>query len=87
MTQASDTEPSPMPAASGGRGGDKRPGYGNRVSTYNRQVVSEMRKVLWPTREELITYTIVSVTFVVAMVAFVGLLDYGFTKLIFHVFG
>jgi preprotein translocase subunit SecE len=46
-----------------------------------------MRKVLWPTREELVTYTIVSVTFVVAMVAFVGLLDYGFTKLVFHVFG
>jgi preprotein translocase subunit SecE len=87
VTQASETEPSAGPASAGGRGGSKRPGYGQRISTYNRQVVAEMRKVLWPTREELVTYTIVSVTFVVAMVAFVGLLDYGFTKLVFHVFG
>lgn len=86
MTQASETEPSARPAA-GGRGGTKRPGYGSRISTYNRQVVAEMRKVLWPTREELVTYTIVSVVFVIAMIAFVGLLDYGFTKAVFHVFG
>ena len=87
MTQASEMEPSARPASAGGRGGTRRPGYGQRISTYNRQVVAEMRKVLWPTRDELVTYTIVSVTFVVAMVAFVGLLDYGFTKLVFHVFG
>jgi preprotein translocase subunit SecE len=84
VTQASETEP--RAAAAGGRGG-KRPSYPVRVSTYNRQVVAELRKVIWPTRQELVTYTIVSITFVVAMVAFVGLLDYGFTKLIFHVFG
>jgi len=85
VTQTSERPPAPAPAG-GGRGA-KRPGVGQRVATYNRQVVSELRKVIWPTRQELITYTIVSITFVVAMVAFVGLLDYGFTKLIFHVFG
>ena len=58
-----------------------------RIALYNRQVVSELRKVIWPTRNELVTYTIVSVTFVVAMIAFVGLLDYAFTKLIFKMFG
>jgi preprotein translocase subunit SecE len=54
---------------------------------YNRQVVSELRKVIWPTRNELVTYTIVSVVFVAAMVAYVGVLDYGFTKAIFAMFG
>jgi preprotein translocase subunit SecE len=86
MTQTSDIEPEARPAAGGGRG-TRRPAYPARIALYNRQVVSELRKVIWPTRNELVTYTIVSVTFVVAMVAFVGLLDYLFTKLIFHVFG
>jgi preprotein translocase subunit SecE len=87
VTQTSDIEPEARPSAAGGGRGARRPAYPARVALYNRQVVSELRKVIWPTRNELITYTIVSVTFVVAMVAFVGLLDYVFTKLIFQLFG
>jgi preprotein translocase subunit SecE len=86
VTQTHDIEPEARPASSGGRG-TKKPSYPTRVALYNRQVVSELRKVIWPTRNELVTYTIVSVTFVVAMVAFVGLLDYLFTKLVFQMFG
>ena len=87
MTQISETAPEARPApASGGRGG-KKLNYPARVSLFFRQVVSELRKVIWPTRNELVTYTIVSVTFVTAMVAFVGLLDYLFTKLVFALFG
>ncbi len=37
-----------------------------RVLLFYRQVVAEMRKVVWPTRNELITYTIVVVVFVAA---------------------
>jgi preprotein translocase subunit SecE len=87
VTLTSETEPAGRPASSGSGRSGKRPGLGTRLSTYNRQVVAELRKVLWPTRNELVTYTIVSVTFVVAMVAFVGFLDFVFTKAIFHVFG
>ena len=58
-----------------------------RIALFTRQVVAELRKVIWPTRTELVTYTIVSVTFVVFMVAFVALLDYLFTKGVIHVFG
>jgi preprotein translocase subunit SecE len=86
VTQTSEYEPSARRSASGG-GRDKKPAYPARVALYNRQVVSELRKVIWPTRQELITYTIVSITFVTGMVAFVGLLDYLFTKLIFSMFG
>jgi preprotein translocase subunit SecE len=76
------------PAAAGsGRGKGGGPGYPARLANYNRQVVAELRKVLWPTRNELVTYTIVSVVFVVAMIAFVGVLDYGFTKAVFEIFG
>jgi preprotein translocase subunit SecE len=86
VTQTSEFEPSARPAASGGRG-TRKPSFPARVALYNRQVVSELRKVIWPTRNELVTYTIVSVVFVVAMIAFVGLLDYVFTKLVFAMFG
>ncbi len=85
MTQTRESASAAQPGGSGrGRG---KPGYPERIATYNRQVVAELRKVLWPTRNELVTYTIVSVVFVTAMVAFVGVLDFGFTKFVFHVFG
>jgi preprotein translocase subunit SecE len=84
VTQTSSSAPS---AAGSGRGkGNNRPGYGERFANYNRQVVAELRKVLWPTRNELVTYTIVSVVFVVAMIAYVGGLDFLFTKLVFQIF-
>ena len=60
---------------------------GTRVATYNRQVVAELRKVIWPTRNELVTYTIVSIVFVTAMVALVALYDFVFTKGVLAVFG
>jgi preprotein translocase subunit SecE len=87
MTSTSEEfEPSARSSASRGRG-TKKPPFPARVALYNRQVVSELRKVIWPTRNELVTYTIVSITFVTFMVAFVGLLDYLFTKVIFSMFG
>jgi preprotein translocase subunit SecE len=52
-----------------------------------REVVAELRKVIWPTRKELVTYTVVCLTFVVIMAIIVTLLDIGFAKLMFWVFG
>ena len=52
-----------------------------------REVVQELRKVVWPTRRELVTYTTVSLVFILIMVAIVTSLDYGFTKLVLVVFG
>jgi preprotein translocase subunit SecE len=52
-----------------------------------RQVVAELRKVIWPTRKELVTYTVVCLVFVLFMVVVVTSLDYGFTKLVFELFG
>ena len=85
MTTTSERSPAPSPA-SGGRG-SRRPGIGSRIATYNRQVVAELRKVIWPTRNELVTYTIVSIVFVTAMVALVSLYDFVFTKGVLAVFG
>ena len=55
-------------------------------ATFYRQVVAELRKVVWPTQEQLITYFIVVMVFVVVMMSLVSALDLGFGKLIFAVF-
>jgi preprotein translocase subunit SecE len=52
-----------------------------------RQMVAELRKVIWPTRRELVTYTLVCMVFVLFMVVYVTVMDYGFTKLVFWIFG
>ncbi|HEX7354618.1 MAG TPA: preprotein translocase subunit SecE [Mycobacteriales bacterium] len=58
-----------------------------RMRTYYREVVAELRKVIYPTRSELVTYTIVVVVFVAAMVAIISGFDLGFTHLDLLVFG
>jgi len=62
-------------------------GRGGAPTRYVRESVSEMRKVLWPSRNELVTYSIVVIVFVVIMVAIVAGLDFGFAKLVLEVFG
>jgi preprotein translocase subunit SecE len=57
------------------------------VYTYLKQVVAEMRKVIWPNRRQMITYTGVVLAFLAFMVALVGLADFGLTKLMLLVFG
>jgi preprotein translocase subunit SecE len=78
VTQTRTEAPSAR-AASAGRGG--------RLGRFIREVISEMRKVLWPSRNELVTYTIVVIIFVVVMVSIVAGLDVGFAKLVLQVFG
>ena len=55
--------------------------------TFYRQVVAELRKVIWPTRRELVTYTAVVLVFVAFMVAIVALFDFGAAQGVLAVFG
>jgi preprotein translocase subunit SecE len=64
----------------------KKAPIGARIGLFLRQMVAELRKVIWPTRRELITYTTVVVFFVAVMMLITGLLDIGFTKVMFQVF-
>ncbi len=64
-----------------------RPGIFARLINFVREVVAELRKVIWPTRKELITYTAVVVVFVTIMLTVVGLLDVGFARAVLWVFG
>lgn len=58
-----------------------------RVINFVREVVAELRKVIWPTRKELTTYTVVVVVFVIVMLTIVGGLDYVFAKGVLWAFG
>jgi preprotein translocase subunit SecE len=75
---ATRTEPA-APRSTGGRGG--------KPTRFVRESISELRKVLWPSRHELVTYSIVVIVFVVIMVSLVAGLDIGFAKLVLVAFG
>jgi len=64
-----------------------RPGIFGRFVNFFREVVAELRKVIWPTRKELLTYTAVVVMFVALMLTIVGSLDWVFAKGVLWVFG
>ncbi|HKT05613.1 MAG TPA: preprotein translocase subunit SecE [Rugosimonospora sp.] len=65
----------------------ERVGIFGRLGRFVREVVAELRKVIWPTRKELLTYTAVVIVFVTIMLTIVGLLDLGFAKGVLFVFG
>ncbi|MBW4715930.1 preprotein translocase subunit SecE [Saccharothrix obliqua] len=65
---------------------EKRPGLFAKLARYIREVVSELRKVIWPTRKQMITYTSVVLVFVAFMVALVFGLDSAFAWGVFKVF-
>lgn len=66
---------------------DDRPGIFGRIGRFIREIVAELRKVIWPTRKELLTYATVVVVFVAIILTLVGLLDLGFAKAVLLVFG
>jgi preprotein translocase subunit SecE len=57
------------------------------VFTYLRQVVAELRKVIWPNRKQMVSYTTVVLVFLTFMVALIGGVDLGLAKLVTLVFG
>ncbi len=57
------------------------------VYTFLTQVVAELRKVIWPNRKQMVSYTTVVLFFLAFMVALIGGVDFGFARLISLVFG
>lgn len=90
-----ETQAAPAPASRPDRGTDGGglaalwqwlPALLRALQRRTRETVSEMRKVLWPSRKEMTTYTVVVMIFVVIMVTIVALLDFGLAKLVLAVF-
>lgn len=53
----------------------------NVIVRYLKETRAELRKVTWPSREEAINLTIIVVAVTTAMAAFLGVIDYLFSKL------
>ena len=65
----------------------ERLGLFSRMSLFLRQVGFELKKVVWPTKEQLVTYTLVVIVFVTFLALIVSALDFVFVKLVLAVFG
>jgi len=72
----------------GGSGGRTPPPAEERTSPieFAREVRSEIRKVSWPTRAEVINYSLVVFFTVVVLTAFIGALDWLFSISILELF-
>jgi preprotein translocase subunit SecE len=81
MTQTLDhpavpaAKPAPKKAV---KNKDRKKGFLGRVLLYVRQVVAELRKVVTPTRSELVRYTLTVIAFVAFMILLVTVLDFAF---------
>ncbi|GAM48111.1 preprotein translocase subunit SecE [Nocardia seriolae] len=74
-------------------GKDKKAGRGGmgnpfvRLLTFLKQVVAELRKVIWPNRKQMVTYTSVVLVFVIFVIAYISGLDLAFIKGVNWLFG
>ncbi len=53
-----------------------------RIITYLKEARLELKKVSWPKRQETIRYTVAVIVMSLALAAFLGGLDFGFTYLL-----
>ncbi len=58
------------------------PNIFSRAAEFVREVKVELKKVTWPTRKQTTGTTIVVILFVFVVAAFLGLFDYGLSKLV-----
>ena len=72
---------------SSARSNERPRGIVSRVGLFMRQVVDELRKVVTPTRSELVNYTLVVLVFVVIVMGIITLLDLLFGWGVSWVFG
>ena len=64
-----------------------RVGVISRIGRFLREVVAELRKVIWPTRKQMITYTSVVLVFLAVMVALIWAFDFALIKGALKLFG
>ena len=57
------------------------------ISQFFREARIELKKVKWPTRKELMAVTMMVIILVIVVSLYLGVLDYGFIKLIKNLVG
>jgi preprotein translocase subunit SecE len=84
---SADTRGSGRTGRKSDRGGNPISRFFRSMSLFVSQILDELRKVVRPTRSELVNYTLVVIVFVTFVMALVSSVDFGFTKLVLWVFG
>jgi preprotein translocase subunit SecE len=85
----------PAAAGSGGTRTPKRPGQQpgapkkprTPIRQYTRESAAELKRVDWPTREQVRVYTIVALICVVVLGSVIALFDFGVAQLVLKIFG
>jgi preprotein translocase subunit SecE len=52
-----------------------------------KEVRGELRKVAWPTRAEVINYSIIVLVAIVVLTSFIALVDYGVSEFVLKLYG
>jgi preprotein translocase subunit SecE len=65
---------------------EKKPNLFNRLSLFIKEIIDELKKVVYPTKKEVRTYSIVVVVFLAVITAFISLIDITGGKLIMFIF-
>ena len=58
-----------------------------RIRAYFGEVVAELRKVVWPTRDETRRLTVMVIIIAGSIGIFLGVMDYAFTKIMESIIG
>ena len=53
-----------------------------KIKTFFQEVWTEAKKVDWPSRQQTFRYTLLVIGITTAVAAFLGILDFGFLKIL-----
>jgi preprotein translocase subunit SecE len=53
----------------------------NRITKYLREVRAEVRKVTWPSRQEVVRFSTIVVIVLIVMSIFMAVVDFAFSRL------
>lgn len=69
--------------------GGSQPGKRERTKPrqFIKEVIAELKKVAWPTRQEVMAYSVVVLVSVIVITALIFGMDFVFTKVILALFG
>jgi preprotein translocase subunit SecE len=81
------TRPGPRPSQQAKPAAAARNNPIAKLFKFFSEVFAELRKVIWPNRNQMVTYTTVVLIFLAVMVSLIGGLDFGFIKIVSVLFG
>jgi preprotein translocase subunit SecE len=77
------TVPRPTPKTSGAPAKKQR----TKPRQFVKEVIAELQKVAWPTRQEVASYSLVVLVSSIVIAAVIFVMDYAFTRAVLSLFG